>query len=178
MELSIGDFIDRHTIVALKRRHLGEVKEEWEEFEEEFVRLNTNHPEWQLRYYFTELLGVNSKIWEHESDLRLGQLEKYDTSQLTHLSQEKLLQLAAVGLSAIKIRNANRKRKQLVNELVKLTGQGYKEIKINHASEEIVVEQKPSSGDQITVVSTPKAYIRAGEKLLLKIKQDQEAAGR
>jgi hypothetical protein len=140
MELSVGDFIDRLSIVELKHEHFnGEVEEEWNAFSSEFQKLNAENPYWELDIFYTKLRKVNKEIWNYEADLRKGKLKEFDTSKLKHLSQEELLQLAAVGLSAIQIRNVNRKRKQIINEIAGRTGTGFWDIKVNHASEEIDV---------------------------------------
>jgi hypothetical protein len=135
MEIPIGDLLDRMSISRLKCAHIGESQcfEEYETYRQAFESLLLEHP--ILQSYAEQLLEINAEIWSYESDLRQGHLEKYDTSCIEVLSQESLLQLAAVGLAAVRIRNANRRRKTLINQLVEMTKTGWRDVKCNHASE-------------------------------------------
>ena len=123
MEMPIGEFLDRYSIIKLKYLHTdGENEEEFFTYKAEFYDLLTKHLEWPLSTYFDQLYSINKEIWDFESNLRKG---------------KDILHLTEVGQAAIKIRNANRLRKRIINELVDLTGEGFKDIKMNHASEEI-----------------------------------------
>lgn len=123
MEMPIGDFLDRYSIVKLKHKYTkGENDEEFQAFHREFLFIIAKHSEWTLLTYFEALYDINKEIWGYEADLRRGNTN---------------MQLEDIGLAAINIRNANRLRKRIINELVDLTGQGFKDIKMNHASEEI-----------------------------------------
>lgn len=136
MEMPIGEFLDRYSIVKLKYTYVGdEIKEEHQAYLEEFLSLIKEHPKWHLLDYLEQLHSVNREIWGYESDLRKGKVEEYIVTS-TQLSQEELLQLAAVGQAAINIRNANRDRVKIRNEIVEKTGSGFVSPKIDHASEE------------------------------------------
>lgn len=140
MEMPIGEFLDRYSIVKLKYTYLGdEIKEEHQTYLEEFLKLLKKHPEWHLLDYLEQLHSVNRKIWGLESNLRKGNDREYDTTQieLCCYTKEDLLQLAAVGQAAINIRNANRDRVKIRNEIAEKTGTGFTSPKIDHASEEI-----------------------------------------
>ena len=63
---------------------------------------------------------VNQKIWHLESDVRKGLLDN---------------NLEEVGRRAIEIRNQNAERIALKNAINEYTGVGFKEVKINHASQ-------------------------------------------
>ncbi len=140
MEMPIGEFLDRFSIISLKYTHLGsEVEEEFRVYNQEFHQLCSDHPEWAIPSALSELMEVNRIIWEFESDLRQGKLGEYDDEGLKDLPFSELVQLAAVGQAAINIRNTNLRRKRIVNEIVEVTGSGFRGIKINHASEEVQV---------------------------------------
>ncbi len=67
---------------------------------------------------------ANIKISILESDIRKG--------------KEKELGLEEVGRRALKIRDINRERVALKNELKEIFKDGFKDIKVKHGSEEIV----------------------------------------
>jgi len=131
-----GDLLDRASISLLKLIKTGEPQllEEVGTYLLELSVRTKEHPE--LAKYFQDLFEINSEIWTYESDLREGKLGNYKSSdQLKQASTSDLKSLAAVGLAAIKIRNANKKRKTKMNGIVELVGDGWKDIKVNHASE-------------------------------------------
>lgn len=135
MEMPINDLLDRYSIFLIKNEHYpDEVQEALHKFEQAVDNLKRKHPDWPVAFWVNCLYEINSQIWSHESDLRKGQIGQYDTSELTELEQQDILQLAAVGLAAVKIREANRLRSQYCNEIADVTGKGYRDIKVNHAS--------------------------------------------
>ncbi len=64
---------------------------------------------------------VNLKIWHLESDIRLGKENK--------LSKEEIAD------NALAIRDLNKERIELKNAINELFSKGYREVKVNHASE-------------------------------------------
>jgi len=144
VEMPISEFLDRFSIIILKHHHMPkEVQEEFEALYGEYDKLCAEHFEWDLPKWLQALIDVNCTIWNLESDLRQGQLQQYDVTTLKELPQEELLQLAAVGHAAVSIRNTNRKRTSLRAALVKVTGMGWKDVKVNHVSQEEI--QCPST---------------------------------
>lgn len=138
MEYSVGDFLDRYSIVLLKAEHFSEeMIQEVILFEKEFDRLCQYWSSTPIQELLDSLLKVNREIWSYESDLRKGKLGEYNIEGLQQLSNDQLLQLAAVGQAAINIRNVNRLRKKITNKIVELTKTGFVDIKVNHASEEV-----------------------------------------
>lgn len=125
MRVSLADLIDRFTIVTLKATRIeakDEILEEKEtitaainEYKIEDVEID---PKWIL-----DLYNINATIWDLEADIRDGKEEK--------------LGLEEVGRRAIEIRNWNKKRIAVKNKITQATKTGFKEIKIQHASEEI-----------------------------------------
>ena len=75
----------------------------------------------QAENWFNRLYEANGNIWDLEANIRKGQLEQ--------MSMEE------VGKTAIRIRESNGLRVRIKSEIVDKTGIGYKDIKINHASE-------------------------------------------
>jgi len=122
MEMPLPEILDRLSILKLKIERIGEphLKIELEEYEkaiEEFkARGIIIKDEW-----VEELYRINSRIWDLESDIRKG--------------KEKELGLEEVGRRAIAIRENNKKRVAVKNKIVEETGSGFKDIKMNHASE-------------------------------------------
>jgi hypothetical protein len=142
MLVAVADLLDRLSIAQLKAKHYPEAAREATELERVYRGLLSY---WgpkgvDLMGYFASLQAINAEIWGYESALRQGKMGEYDTSSLAGMPQDQLLQLAAVGLQAINIRNTNLKRKQVVNEVCELTQTGFQDIKVNHASSVITVE--------------------------------------
>lgn len=139
MQTPVADLLDRYSITLLKAKHYPEARAECLALGTEFLKVVH---EWENRGvdilpHFEQLCKVNETIWGYESALRRGQLGDYDTSDVGKLTREELLQLAVVGQQAILIRNTNLKRKQATNALSELTSTGWKDIKVNHAAEEV-----------------------------------------
>ena len=122
MEMPLAEVIDRFVIVRLKTERIKteDKRDEYEHYEkvlEEYRKKGINiKQEWIEKLY-----EANGKIWDLESDIRKG--------------KEGLLGLEEVGRRAIKIREANKIRISIKNEIVEATGSGFKDIKMNHASQ-------------------------------------------
>lgn len=122
MEMPLPEILDRLSIIQLKIERIGEPhlikeKDEYEkavkEFEKRGVRIKK---EW-----LKDLYEINGKIWDFESDIRKG--------------KEKELGLEEVGRRAILIREWNKKRVAIKNKIVEATNSGFKDVKMNHASQ-------------------------------------------
>src|SRR3989344_3109976 len=122
MEMPLPELLDRLVIVRLKAER---IKEEEKEKELEFYMTELENyrkkgfvikDEWLERLY-----DVNGKIWDLESDIRKG--------------KEGELGLEEVGRRAILIRNLNKIRISIKNEITEVTGSGFKDVKVNHASQ-------------------------------------------
>ena len=122
MELPLAEVLDRLSILKLKIERINEwhLKKEQDAFNlaiQEFKNKGIKIKEEWLE----ELYKVNSKIWDLEADIRKG--------------RENLLGLEEVGRRAIEIRNLNRERVAMKNKIIEETGIGFKDVKVNHASE-------------------------------------------
>jgi len=122
MEMPLSEVIDRFVIVRLK---MERVKTEDKKAEYEFYKnvLEDYKKDGIIikQDWIDRLYNANSQIWDLESDIRKG--------------KEGDLGLEEVGRRAIKIREINKIRISIKNEVVEFTGSGFKDIKINHASE-------------------------------------------
>jgi hypothetical protein len=116
MQISLGEIVDRYSIVKLKseRTQLDCA----EELQALLIEINKVEG---LTPYFEKLYEVNGRIWDLESDIRKG--------------KEKELGLEEVGRRAINIREINSERITIKNEINKIYNTGFLETKINHASE-------------------------------------------
>lgn len=120
--MPLPEILDRLVIVRLKAERIkdDEKKKELEFYKKELENYRKKgfliKDEWLEKLY-----EVNGKIWDLESDIRKG--------------KEGLLGLEEVGRRAIKIRNLNKIRISIKNEITELTGSGFKDVKVNHASE-------------------------------------------
>ncbi len=121
MEMPLPEVLDRLAIVRLKMERIGEshLKQEYDDLQkaiQEFCERGiTIEQEW-----IDSLYRINGEIWDLEFDLRKG--------------KEQELGLAEVGRRALLIREKNKQRISIKNSIVKQTGLGYQDVKMNHAS--------------------------------------------
>lgn len=117
-----GDIVDHLCIAQLKAERIGnsETKKEFREFWEGLFTHILIHPNIDWWGFLDKLSDIHRTIWGLESDVRQGKL---DNDELE------------VGKRAIQIRNCNKQRIFLKNELNRLVGEGFVEQKKDHASE-------------------------------------------
>jgi hypothetical protein len=115
MTVSVADMADRYSICKLKFERIGP------EIQAELDKLSFELKNYEdVECYINKLLDVNKKIWDLEADIRAG--------------KEGLLGLEEVGRRAIQIRDLNKIRVSIKNEMVDKYKEGFKDIKINSAS--------------------------------------------
>jgi len=115
MKMPISEIADRYSIALLKKeRASANNSEEISILYNELIGYS------DILSYIDKLVEVNSKIWDLESDIRKG--------------KEGELGLEEVGRRAIAIRELNKIRVSYKNEMVKQYGEGFEDIKMNHAS--------------------------------------------
>lgn len=120
MKMPIGEILDRYSIAILKKeRANAENQQEIEDLTKEIESYKSTHNEF-VEDLIGKLIEINGKIWDLESDIRKG--------------KEGELGLEEVGRRAIKIREFNKIRVGYKNDTVEVFGEGYKDIKMNHAS--------------------------------------------
>lgn len=110
MEMPQHEIADRLSILILKWVNGLSVKEELVEYSKDF----------KITGKFLDLLRVNSDIWKLESAIRQG--------------KEDTLPLEEVGRRALAIRDLNKERIAIKNEIAIQYG-AWTEVKVRHASE-------------------------------------------
>ena len=117
----IPEVADRYTIAILKIERL------------DHTEIDTNDMQRQIDYYkegldledsklaklVDDLYEINGKMWDAEHSIRKG--------------QDGSLGLEEIGKRAIKIRDLNRIRMKVKNDIIELTGDGFKDCKMNYA---------------------------------------------
>lgn len=128
MEMNVGEQIDRLSILLHKVEKIGvECYSEFVEYARS-IFLETDPSEAEVIIeYLQELYAINGEIWILEADLRAGNESK--------LGKNKEDQLKEIGRRAILIREQNKERVRIKNELVKLIGRGHPDIKKSHRSQ-------------------------------------------
>jgi hypothetical protein len=119
MKTPLSEIIDRYSILLLKKERLSDdqltisLLKEIDVYKAEIPNLYLN--------YVQKLYEINGQIWDLESDIRKG--------------KEKELGLEEVGKRTLQIRDLNKKRISIKNEIVFESNEGYIDVKMNHASE-------------------------------------------
>ena len=120
MEVTLPELLDRFTIAKLKKERIGEEVAliEYETLKKEIdIKIAEGM---DLEEYIERLYEINGRIWDLEADVRAGEIS---------------MSLEDVGHAALEIRAKNRVRVAIKNEIVEKYKSGFKDIKMNHASE-------------------------------------------
>jgi len=129
MRYPLDELIDKKTIIQLKIERIKDsedqerLKKEFEDYSkaiENYVKEGICKRE-QVKEWNHKLFEANGTTWDLETNIRKGQLGD--------------MSLEEVGKTAIAIRESNGVRVRTKSEIVSTVGIGYKDIKINHASE-------------------------------------------
>ncbi len=116
MKMPISEIADRYSITLLKNERIEGVNLT-DELNTYLKELNKYEG---IQNYLDRLYQINGEIWDLESDIRKG--------------KENILGLEEVGRRAIAIRGKNKIRVSIKNEMVEKYEEGFKDIKMNHAS--------------------------------------------
>jgi len=73
VEISIGDFIDRHSILSIKKENDLDVDKELSQYEN--VQFDVGYS-----YYFDIMRCINSQLWELE-DIKRNYVERYSKEE-------------------------------------------------------------------------------------------------
>lgn len=126
MRYPLDELLDKRSIIQLKiERISGEnprLRKEYDDYSnaiQEYIQENVCSLN-QVELWHKKLYEANAGTWDLEADIRKG--------------KEGELGLEEVGRRAIAIRESNRVRVRIKSDIVKKTGIGYGDIKINHAS--------------------------------------------
>lgn len=122
VEMPLSELIDRYTIARLKMERIGQ-QETIDEFEflDKAIEAYKKRGVVIKQEWINGLYEANARTWDLEADLRKG--------------KELNLGLDEVGRRAIAIRESNKVRIGIKNEIVDETGIGFKDIKKDHGSE-------------------------------------------
>jgi len=128
MEYPLDELIDKSSIIRLKFERIEDL-EDRSRWAKEITEYSIAIGEYigrkicsieEVNKWHERLYEVNGRIWDLESIIRQG--------------RDKELGLEEVGRRAIEIRKINGERVKIKSEIIDKIGQGYKDIKINHAS--------------------------------------------
>lgn len=121
--MPICELCDRLTIAELKKKNLpdSEINKEQLQKQIEYYAKGIDPYDINLRNLIFDLSEVNAKMWEAEHAIRKGLDEK--------------LGLEEIGRRAIRIRNLNKQRVAIKNEITELVDQPeFLDCKMNHIS--------------------------------------------
>jgi len=117
----IPEVADRYTIALLKIERLDASEIDVDEMQRQIdyykEGLDLDNPE--LADLVDKLYHVNGLMWDAERAIRKG--------------QDEGLGLEEIGTRAIHIRDLNRDRMKVKNDIIDLTGDGFKDAKMNYA---------------------------------------------
>lgn len=115
IKIPINEILDRYSICLLKNERTDEdLSTEIKYYFNEIIK----YPDYGI--FLKQLYDINGEIWNLEADIRKG--------------QEDELGLEEVGRRALKIRDKNKIRVSIKNEIVKYYEEGFIDIKVNHGA--------------------------------------------
>lgn len=119
----LPEVADRYTIAKLKLERLPADEADPDELQRQvdFYREGLDTDDDDLMAMVDELYEINGLIWDAEHEIRKGQDEN--------------LGLDEIGRRALRIRDLNRRRIRIKNRIVELTGDGFKDVKMNYADD-------------------------------------------
>ena len=117
----VPEVADRYTIALLKIERLGSDEIDMDEMRKQidYYREGLKLEDPELAILVNDLYEINGKMWDAEYAIRKGQDEK--------------LGLEEIGRRALQIRDLNRIRMKVKNDIIELTGDGFKDCKMNYA---------------------------------------------
>lgn len=129
MRYPLDELIDKSSIIQLKIERIEDkedkkrLKVEYNDYTDairEYIEEEVCTKE-QAEDWYKELYEANGRTWDLEARIRKGQLEG--------------ISLEEIGKAALAIRESNAIRIKIKSSIVEAVGIGYKDIKINHASQ-------------------------------------------
>ena len=117
----LPEVVDRYTIARLKIERLDSSQIDVDAMKEEieYYKGGIDFANKELSKFADELYSVNGRIWDTEASIRKG------------LDDE--LGYEEIGRRAVKVRDLNRIRMKVKNDIIDLTGDGFKDCKMNYA---------------------------------------------
>ena len=117
----IPEVADRYTIALLKIERLSADEIDMDDMRKQidYYRDGLDLEDPELAQLVEDLYDINGEMWHAEHAIRKGQDEN--------------LGLEEIGRRAIYIRDLNRRRMKINNDIIELTGDGFKDCKMNYA---------------------------------------------
>ena len=117
----VPEVADRYTIALLKIERLGPDEIDIDDMRKQidYYREGLKLEDPELSLLVNDLYEINGKMWDAEYAIRKGQDEN--------------LGLEEIGRRALQIRDLNRIRMKVKNDIIELTGDGFKDCKMNYA---------------------------------------------
>ena len=117
----LPEVVDRYTIARLKLERLDDTQIDVDSMKEEieYYKSGIDFENEKLSELTNELYLVNGRIWDTESSIRMG--------------LDKQMTLNEVGSRALRVRDLNRIRMKVKNDIIDLTGNAFKDCKMNYA---------------------------------------------
>ena len=115
------EVVDRYTIAMLKIERLSQDEIDVKDMQRQidYYKTGIDFSNVELRKLVEALYDINVKMWDAEHAIRAGQDED--------------LGLMEIGKRALHIRDLNRTRMKVKNDIIELTGDGFKDCKMNYA---------------------------------------------
>ena len=117
----IPEVADRYTIALLKIERLRADEIDMDDMRKQidYYRAGLDLENLELAKLVEDLYDINGAMWDAEHAIRKGQDEN--------------LGLEEIGRRALHIRDLNRNRMKIKNDIIELTGDGFKDCKMNYA---------------------------------------------
>ena len=117
----VPEVADRYTIALLKIERLGSDEIDIDDMRKQidYYREGLKLEDPELAQLVENLYEINGEMWNAEYAIRKGQDEN--------------LGLEEIGRRALQIRDLNRIRMKVKNDIIELTGDGFKDCKMNYA---------------------------------------------
>ena len=119
----LPEVVDRYTIwqVILERLDHTQIVVDSMKEQLEYYKKGIDFTNTQLIKLSQDLYNINGRIWDTEGSIRAG------------LDDE--LGYDEIGKRAVQVRDLNRVRMSIKNDITELTGEGFKDCKMNYAGE-------------------------------------------
>ena len=115
--MPLSEILDRYTITKLKSERTDEdVTDELRTYKREIKNPDYVKKSSQIASFVEKLYEINGELWDTEGDIRKG----VD------------MPLEQIGRLTLKVRDLNCKRNEIKAEIVDVSSEGFKEIKINY----------------------------------------------
>ena len=134
MKIPIGELIDKMSILRIKIENIGEFqsKLEYDKYRNE-IDLFENIDNKMIKRWCDQLYIINLRIWNIEYDLR-KKISECDSQKRNIMDIFPRDKLAEIGKKHLMVQKLMKERDKIKNEIIEITGDGYKILKIDHPS--------------------------------------------